>query len=461
MDCNIIDFGAVADGETLCTQAVQQAIDTCSSSGGGRVLFPRGSFVLSTVFLRSNVRIYLEDGAQILGSLNFLDYLPDEKVDYPLYQDASHSFFHCSMFVGIDCENISITGGGKIDMRSVWDEENTRNIVYRGAKCIALKNCKNIELSGFSLFYATDLAIYFAGCENVDIFGLRVRTYIDGISPDNCKNVRIHDCDIEAGDDALVFKSSYTLNRLGICENIRVWNLKIKSRAYCIKFGSETNGGFKDILIENIYMYDTRICGFSIQSADGAIVDGITLRNAQMVNVNVPFFIHLGKRMRGPKGRDIGRIRNIFIENVTAKGPYRSFDIIPCNYAHYKNSDWHQDRRIYAAYWGLPGMDEVKEDWQITSNICGLEGIPLENITLKNVVLELDGGVKEFEKSVPEECSDYPQTFGYGWILPAKGIYFRYVKGLTLDNVTVKTQRPDVRDEFVFEKTQNVCVKGK
>lgn len=456
MKFNILEYGAIGDGEALNTIAVQKAIDACTLAGGGEVYFPRGKYVLSTVFLKSNVQIVFEDGVEIWGSLNFSDYCPDEKVDYPLYQDASHSFFHCSMFVGKDCENVSITGRAKLDMRSVWDEEDVRNMAHRGAKCISLKNCKNVELSKFSLYFATDLAIYFAGCENVEIYGLKIRTYIDGISPDNSKNVRIHDCEVEAGDDAIVFKSSYTLNKLDMCEDIRVWNCKIKSRAYCIKFGSETNGGFKNITIENIYMYDTRICGFSVQSADGAIIDGITFRNAKMVNVNVPIFIHLGKRMRGPKGREIGRIRNVLIENVEASGPYGPYEIVPCYYPYYKAYDWWQDPKVYATHWGTPEMSKFREDWQTTSNICGLKGIPLENIVLRNVKLGLDGGVKEYEKNVPEEAPDYPETFGYGWILPAKGIYFRYVDGLTLDNVTVQTERPDVREDFVFEQCENV-----
>ena len=143
MKYNVIDFGAIGDGKTLNTLAVQKAIDECNQKGGGEVVFPRGIFVLSTVFLKSNVKIVFQDGAQVWGSLNFNDYCPDETLDYPLYQDKSHSCFNCSMFVGIDCENVAITGRAKIDMRSVWDEEDTRNMAYRGAKCISLKNCKN------------------------------------------------------------------------------------------------------------------------------------------------------------------------------------------------------------------------------------------------------------------------------------------------------------------------------
>ena len=82
----------------------------------------------------------------------------------------------------------------------------------------------------------------------------------------------------------------------------------------------------------------------------------------------------------------------------------------------------------------------------------GSEEFPLENIVLKNVLLKLDGGVQKYNNIVPEEAQDYPEVFVYGRILPAKGIYFRYVNGLTLDNVIVQTYRDDKRESFVFEK---------
>ncbi|MBP5466647.1 MAG: right-handed parallel beta-helix repeat-containing protein, partial [Clostridia bacterium] len=384
---NITDFGAVADGKTLNTKAVQNTIDFCFENGGGMVFFPDGEFLLSTIFLKSNVHIALSENTLILGSLNFYDYSPDEKVDYPLYQDASHSFFHCSMFVGIDCENISITGKGKIDMRSVWDEKNERNMAHRGAKCIALKECKNVEISGITVNNCTDLAIYFAGCENVDISGIKMRTYIDGISPDNSKNVKIYDCDIETGDDGIVFKSSYTLNRLDYCKNIKVHNCKIKSRCNAIKFGTETNGGFYDIDVQDCYIYDTRITGIAIESVDGAIVDGITIKDIKMVNVNAPIFVHLGRRMRGPDGMDLGRIKNIVFENIIATGEYKPYSAIPWNYNSFKINDVIQDPKIFGKADSFNGTESV-DDWQMTSNVCGLERVPLENIMLKNVYLK-------------------------------------------------------------------------
>jgi len=451
---NVLKFGAVADGETLSTAAVQRAIDVCAAYGGGKVYFPAGKFVLSTVFLKSNVRVEIQEGAEVLGSLNFYDYCPHEPVDYPLYQDASHSFFNTSMFVALDCENIAIFGKGKIDMRSVWDEDNVRELVHRGAKTIALKYCKNVEISGLEINNTTDLAIYFAGCENVDVYDIKMRVYIDGISPDNSKNVRIHDCDIETGDDGIVFKSSYTLNCLGICEDIHVWDCKVKSRCNALKFGTETNGGFKNILMENIEVYETRISGIAIESVDGAVIDGITIRNVNMRNVNAPIFIYLGSRMRGPAGREIGSISNVTLENITATGPYEPYYVIPWRYSSFIANDTYQEPWNFGkgddVYFGA--LEGGKESiWQMSCNVCGLTGYPLKNITLKNVHLHLDGGVKEYEKEVPDNVECYPEVYVYGRTLPSKGIYFRHIDGLTLDNVTVETYRPDVREDFVFD----------
>ena len=452
----VTEFGAVADGQTLCTEAVQKAVDFCHEKGGGILVFGAGRYALSTIFLKSNVHIYIAENADILGAESYYDYEQEEKVDYPIYQDASHTYYHPSMFVGLGCENISITGKGKIDMRSIWDEDGVRGkeIKHRGAKCIALKECKNVEISGLGIHNATDLAVYFAGCENVEVHGLKMRVYIDGISPDNSKKVNIHDCDVEAGDDAIVFKSSYTLNRLDICKDIKVWNCRLKSRCTAIKFGTETNGGFENIEIENIDIRDTRITGIGIESVDGAIIDGVHIKNIRMKNVNAPLFIHIGKRMRGPEGREIGQIKNVTLENITAEGPYEPYEVVAWNYFSYKANDTYQYPWIFGIAESFDDTEDgntAESDWQMTSNICGLKGYPLRNITLKNIHLKLDGGVKTYRKEVPEEAQDYPEVYVYGRILPAKGIYFRYIEGLLLENVTVDTYRKDAREDFVFE----------
>ena len=453
---NVLDFGAKADAVTLDTASVQAAVDACSAAGGGKVYFPKGKYVLATVFLKDNVHICFEDGTVILGALDFYAYAQQEEIDFPLYQDASHSYFHLSMFVGLGCDNISMTGKAYIDMRSVWDEDGVRGkaIRNRGPKCISLKECNNILISDLDINNVTDLAIYFAGCENVDIHGIKMYVYIDGISPDNSKNVKIYDCDIETGDDGIVFKSSYNLNRLDYCKNIRVWNCRVKSRCNAVKLGTETNGGFYDTVIEDIDIRDVRISGIAIESVDGAIIDGLVMKNIRMTNVNAPLFIHIGARMRGPAGREIGAIRNVTLENITADGPYEPYPVIACNYTQFKENDFYQYPWLFKAAPAPEGEDLRLTgrftDWQMTSNCCGLKERHLENITLRNVHFKLDGGVQEYNREVPDVAPAYPEVYVYGKILPAKGIFFRYIDNLVLDNVTVETYRPDAREDLVF-----------
>lgn len=447
MKIDVTKYGISPNTGELLTNKFQKLIDEAPKNSV--FYFPPGDYMLSTIHLKNDMTIKIGRGARILGSNDFYDYERHEKIDYPIYQDASHTYFNTSLFLGIDCHNIRILGPGTIDMQSIWDEDNIRDIVHRGAKCIALKECDNVLIDGVTVLNATDLAIYFAGCNNVTISNCKLRVYIDGVSPDNSKNVLIENCDILAGDDAIAFKSSYTLNRLDICDNITLRNCKLSSRCNAIKFGTETNGGFKNIDIHDIDIKNVRIAGLAIESVDGGIIDNINVKNINMTNVNCPFFIYLGERLRGPEGSQIGQIKNIKIENVLVKGPYKTYKSIAWNYKSFVAKDYVQNPHIFGF------ADHFREEdyldiWQFTSNICGLKEHELENITFKNIDMTLSGGVKEFEREVPKKpLSSYPEAYVYGKVLPASGLYFRHVKNLSLDNIKIKTIRPDKRDPIV------------
>ena len=143
------------------------------------------------------------------------------------------------------------------------------------------------------------------------------------------------------------------------------------------------------------------------------------------------------------------------MENITAEGPYEEYEIVPWNYSSYKKKDIRQNPKIFGVADSFDGK-ALTNEWQMTSNICGLKGYPLQNITLKNIHFKLDGGVVEYNRDVPEEAQDYPEVYVYGRILPAKGIYFRHIEGLTLENVTVETYREDRRSDFVFDQVNGL-----
>jgi polygalacturonase len=449
MRIDVTKHGLTPNTGKLLTKEFQKLID--NSPKNAVFYFPSGEYMFSTIHLRSDMTIEISRFAKILGSSNFYDYERHEKIDYPIYQDASHTYFNTSLFLGINCENIKIIGNGTIDMQSIWDEDNIRDIVHRGAKCIALKECSNIVIEGITVLNSTDLAIYFAGCNYVHINKCKLEVYIDGISPDNSKNVLIENCDILAGDDSIVFKSSYTLNRLDICDNIEVRNCNLSSRCNAIKFGTESNGGFRNIHIHDVNIKNIRIAGLAIESVDGGIVDNVIVNDVVMKNVNCPFFIHLGKRMRGPKELTIGQIKNIKLKNIKVIGPYRNYKSIPWNYISYKANDYYQNLHHFgeADHFNQKGYSK---DWQFTSNICGLKGHELENISLENIDMTLYGGVREYQKHVPENpISDYPEAYVYGKILPSSGLYFRYIKNLKLTNVKIKTTYKDNRQLILKE----------
>jgi hypothetical protein len=132
---------------------------------------------------------------------------------------------------------------------------------------------------------------------------------------------------------------------------------------------------------------------------------------------------------------------------------------VPWNYFSYKANDTKQKPWVFGVAESFDDTcsgNTAESDWQMTSNVCGLQESPLENIVLRNVHLKLDGGVQAYKSEVPEEAQDYPEVYVYGRILPAKGIYFRHINGLTLDDVTVETYREDKRQDFVFHNVTSL-----
>ena len=437
---NILNFGAVADGKTLCTKAIQNAVDSLSDNGGV-IYIPYGTYVCSTIHLKSNIHFVFEPGAKLLGSTNVDDFDKRETVTYKTYQDASHTYFNRSMFVAKNCENISFTGLGTIDMQGIWENENTPGegewCGKRAVKIFAFKECKNIVIKDMTLLKATDIALYLAGCENVKLSGLNIDTNIDGISPDCCKNVIISDCSIRSGDDAIVLKASYTLNRKADCENITVANCNITTRSNAIKIGTETNGDFRNISVNNCTLSDVFYGGISVESADGGNVDGVTVSNITMQNVGYPLFIILNNRARGPEDTTIGSIKNVIIDNITATGPYK---------------EWLAPKMT--ALWD---GEQMCKSYVMPSTVTGQPDKKLENISLSNFYFTLPGGCKENykDKKVPEITKSYPENYEFGNEIPACGIYFRHIKNLSLSNINIDTIEKDERDSIFFEDTEN------
>ena len=411
-DVSILDFGASANAVNNAP-FIQKAIDQCAADGGGYVYVPAGTFVSSTIFLRSNVHLQLHPNTVIQGSVN-----PD---DY-----AKRGFV-----VAEDIENASITGSGTIDGQG--DHKNFQFGDNKGARPYLLhfSGCRNMVVKDVTLKNSAVWTFRMARCDGVKVQGVSIYAHgnfnNDGLDIDS-KNVLVSDCRIDCDDDALCFKSDYSDFDV---EHVVVTNCILSSNCNAIKFGTASNAGFRNIAISNCVIHKasesnirnwkgtirgvtgdtTVISGIALEVVDGGFMDQIVISNITMRDIQTPLFIRLGSR------KSAGSLRNIIISGITA----------------YNAS-------------------------LITSSVTGIPGHQVENVTIRDMVFYYTGGAGEDDvtRPVPENEKGYPENRMFGHTLPAYGLYVRHVRNLTVENFQCYTLQPDARPAFVFDDVQNV-----
>ena len=209
----VTDFGAVPDGETMNTQAIQKAVDACAKEGGGIVLFEGGDFVTGTIILRSNVVLKVKKGTRILGSLNIKDY-PDQVEEYVSIMSEFYEFRQ-SLIYAEKVTNVGIMGQGEIYFRGEKEHfaspESIGKVIDRPLG-IRMIQCKNIVLKDIHLTNSAAWMQNYLLCENLLFDGITVVNHAnynnDGLDPDGCKNVIVRNCIINAEDDAMCFKGA-------------------------------------------------------------------------------------------------------------------------------------------------------------------------------------------------------------------------------------------------------------
>jgi len=434
---NVRDYGAVGDGKALDSPAINKAIEACAAAGGGMVVLPAGTYLSGSIRLRSNINLHLEAGSTLLAAPASMKVFDKDTLPYKAWQDFGHSHWKNSLIWGIELENISITGRGTIDGHNMTAGDSRDG---EGDKTIGLRLCRGILIRDLTILNAGHFAILPTGCDNMVIENLLIDTNRDGINLDCCRNVRVSDCTINSpGDDALVFKSSYALGYNRATELVTVTNCMMSgfskepnknrpgpviegafgenSGNGRIKFGTESNGGFKKIVISNCIL--DHCYGISFQINDGGIMEDITVSNIVMRSViGGPICIELSKRSRGPDHPPPGKVRRINISNVIS------------------------DISMFGCF------------------INGLNGHPVEDVTLNNVRVHVHGGGTEADvKHTPPDDPKEPWQ-GVCWGAPAYGFYCRHVKGLMLNNISVDFQNDDVRPAFVFDDVEDLDMIG-
>ena len=259
-DFNVRDFGATGDGSTKDTAAVQRALDRCAGTGG-RVVVPPGTYLVGSIYLGDRTELHLEEGATLLGSPDLADYnAPDA---YPQnWNSVTEGWSAKHLVLALEKKGVSITGHGTIDGNGraffadkprgrgkiTWRDGsiNARDYEHQGrpGQEIVFIECSDMSVRDVTLRDMSCWSCFFHGCENVTVGGVTVRNGIlnintDGFDVDSCRHVRIGDCDIVTGDDAIAIRGSPARlrNPAKACEDVRVSNIVCRVSADGVRVG--------------------------------------------------------------------------------------------------------------------------------------------------------------------------------------------------------------------------------
>ncbi len=445
---DVRDYGAVGDGVHIDSPAINAAIEAAAQKGGGVILFPEGVYASYSIRLKDNITLRLEKGSVIKAAKPTAEQGYDlaEPNEWDAYQDFGHSHWQNSLIWGIGLQNLTFEGEGTIDGTDALSRGLGRQgPVAEANKAIALKNCKNVTIKGIKLLQCGHFALLLTGVDDLVIDGVLADTNRDAFDIDCCANVKITNCTVNSlNDDGIVLKCSYGLGWPKATENVLIENCKVSGydpgTVYYgtygetitaapdrdgptgrIKFGTESNGGFKNVTIRNCEFKRCR--GLALETVDGAPLENIRVSGLKMDDIwNSPIYIRIGDRMRGPKDLPASYARDIKISDVTVTNCDSRYALL----------------------------------------IVGLPGNPVEDVTLENIHIQYKGGltlddVREQRGSNPfffGRNSGYPEPSAHG-IQPAWGLSMQHARNITFKNVTMELMQPDEREKTFTEDVEN------
>jgi hypothetical protein len=348
---DVVEFGASGKKADNALPAIQKAVDACAEAGGGMVYLPPGEYTSGTIHLRSHVRFHIEAGATLYSSKN--------RADFDAKEDWRTALFH-----GEDLQNITLEGRGVVDGQAEYEwriadlddryiKENLDEFLKTGkqplrafprkdcfGRLVLLLRCTDVRIEGLSFVRSPSWTINPYACKRLVIDGVYIRTslregvWADGIDPDGCSDVRISNCTIETGDDAIVFYSSSGWGPALPCENITVTNCRLSSASSAIKFCDGNQVCVRNVVIDNCVITDSNR-GIAFMTFDGGYVSDVVISNCTIDCRRFDWFwwgdgdpLYFMSRRRyaelhpelGHADPPAGAIRNVSIRNVIAHG---------------------------------------------------------------------------------------------------------------------------------------------
>jgi len=460
----ITTFGAVADGKTNNAASIQKAIDKVSATGGGQVIVPAGNFMTGTLFLKSGVDLHLDAGACLLG--------PHKQEEY------TGTGSRPALIFAKDQKNITISGSGIIDgqgqelmldifkkLRSGVLNDDTIWLVKRPgvgrALVLLFHSCTDIHVSGVTLKNASNWVQDYRECSNVIIDKITVQSTAywnnDGLDITDCKDVRITNCFINSADDGICLKSE---NPDFICENIYIDSCTVRSSASGFKIGTASVGGFKNIKVRNLTVFDTYRSAIALESVDGGVLEAIDIQNVVAKNTGNAIFIRRGHRNKDGK---VGTLKGIHIANVKAETPlYKPDQGYPIEGPpdHLNPGVDKMPRR--PSHFHIFGHPFLPYNL-VPSSIVGIPDYPVQDVILENIEISYGGMASKVIAciplnkiiSVPENEANYPEFSMFGE-LPSWGFYVRHTEGLKMKNVKVYFLKDDFRPALVFDDAKGL-----
>ena len=325
----IADFGAIGDGKTRNTRAIQAAIDRCAAAGGGTIVVPAGTFLTGSVFFKQGVDLHLEKDAVLKGTVD-----PNDYPQGPTRWGGEEKVWTAALVNFFDMKDVDITGSGCLDgSGDAWMERyprGSRELKTGRPRLIGIQNCTNVEVSGLSLKNQACWGLFILYSENVLVENLVIRAAhniisSDGIDVDSSKNVHIKGCDIDVNDDCIAIKSGKDedgrrVNRPAECIIVEKCHFRYGHGG--VSMGSEMSGGIRQVEIRDCIMEADNWAPirFKSQPSRGGVVEDITYRDLVLKNTRKAFEFNMAWRMRPPlkpPSDPLPVVRNVKIINVS------------------------------------------------------------------------------------------------------------------------------------------------